>query len=86
MEIPSFGACLTNGLRHHFRRYSSGVSPVSRLKYFEKKLAFGKWSLSAISTAVRLSWRNMSLAVVTMARSIHSFAVTPLAFFTTVPK
>ena len=56
--------------KSHDRRYSTGVIPVSRLKYLEKNEALGKCISSAIVAADLLVWRSSALMRITSAGSL----------------
>lgn len=58
---------------------SAGVMLVRRLKYLEKKEGFGKFISSAIWVTDLSVCLSSTLIRVMRARSIHSFAVVPLA-------
>ena len=66
--------------------YSAGVMEVSRLKYLQKKEGLGKFISSDIWLMVFWVCRKSTFMRVTMARSIHSLAVMPLAWRMMVPR
>ena len=67
-------------------RYSCGLQPSCERKKRQKNEGLGKRSSSDTCKMLISLWRRRTRACAMMARSIHSFAVMPLAWRTTVPR
>ena len=66
------------------RRYPPGVMPTRRLQYLQKNEGLGKQRSSAILATGLSVCSSSTLARMISARSIHSLALTPLVWLTTL--